>query len=77
MAEGADTAMVESAVGDGVEWAGDSDKPHRQSELGWPELRSAPADPCEGRNPTTKRLCQLGYHQGYHRDDTGAEWLDD
>ena len=25
----------------------------------------------------TGRPCTRGGHQGFHRDDTGAEWLDD
>ncbi|MEV6894273.1 hypothetical protein [Kribbella sp. NPDC051137] len=44
---------------------------------GWPELRAADPDPCDSSNPSTDRPCVLGYHNGYHRDMTGAEWLDD
>jgi hypothetical protein len=69
--------MVESTASDGVEWASDGDQLTSQSHLGWPELRSSPPDPCEGRNPMTERACRLSHHRGYHRDDTGAEWLDD
>lgn len=69
--------MIESTAHDDVEWAGDSDQPDGPTKQAWPDLRSAAPDPCEGRNPMTGRVCRLGYHQGYHRDDTGAEWLDD
>jgi hypothetical protein len=68
--------MVESTAQDGVEWAGDGDRPETK-QRSWPVLRSASPDPCDGRNPRTDRLCRLGYHQGYHRDDAGVEWLDD
>ena len=44
---------------------------------GWPILRSAQDLNCDGKNPMTGRICVLGYHQGFHRDDTGVEWLDD
>ena len=44
---------------------------------GWPILRSAQDLDCDGKNLTTGRICVLGYHQGFHRDDTGAEWLDE
>ncbi|GAA3077675.1 hypothetical protein JOF29_005165 [Kribbella aluminosa] len=43
---------------------------------GWPILRAAQDIDCDGENPTTGRSCILGHHQGYHRDETGAEWLD-
>jgi hypothetical protein len=46
-------------------------------DKGWPLLRSAQEMDCDGKNPTTGRPCIQGYHQGYHRDATGAEWLDD
>jgi hypothetical protein len=36
-----------------------------------------PADRCDGSNPMTGRVCAKGHHQGYHRDVSGAEWLDD
>lgn len=39
--------------------------------------RSAKDLGCDGKNPTTGRTCVLGHHQGYHRDDAGAEWLDE
>jgi len=32
---------------------------------------------CDGENPATGRPCLLGQHKGFHRDDAGAEWLDD
>ncbi|GAA1537267.1 hypothetical protein GCM10009741_44960 [Kribbella lupini] len=41
----------------------------------WPALR--PADLCDGKNPMTGRTCINGRHPGYHRDATGAEWLED
>ncbi|TDO45672.1 hypothetical protein EV651_12861 [Kribbella sp. VKM Ac-2571] len=44
---------------------------------GWPSLRAAQDFDCDGKNPTSGRSCILGHHQGYHRDETGAEWLDD
>jgi hypothetical protein len=43
----------------------------------WPVLRSAQELACDGRNPHTDELCVLGYHRGPHRDEAGAEWLDD
>lgn len=42
----------------------------------WPILRAAQDIDCDGVHPKTGRNCVLGHHQGYHRDDTGAEWLD-
>jgi hypothetical protein len=53
----------------GVEWGGGDDA------TGWPDLRPAPR--CDGTNPMTGRPCARGDHQGFHRDGTGAEWLDD
>lgn len=45
---------------------------------GWPILRSAQEVDCDGKNPMTGRIClRDASHQGYHRDDSGAEWLDD
>lgn len=44
---------------------------------GWPILRSAQDLACDGKNLMTGRTCLLGHHAGYHRDETGAEWLDD
>ncbi|MEU4195125.1 hypothetical protein AB0E69_24710 [Kribbella sp. NPDC026611] len=44
---------------------------------GWPLLRSAQDFDCDGKHPMTKRSCVLGHHHGYHRDETGAEWLDE
>jgi hypothetical protein len=55
----------------GVEWVGEPERDAR----GWPILH--PADPCDGKNPVTGRDCVNGYHNGYHRDTTGAEWLDE
>lgn len=43
---------------------------------GWPILRAAQDIDCDGENPQTGRSCILGHHRGYHRDETGAEWLD-
>lgn len=43
----------------------------------WPALKAAQDLDCDGKHPTTGRPCVLGYHQGYHRDDTNAAWLDD
>jgi hypothetical protein len=58
----------------GVEWVGQPS--HSQSgNLGWPELRAA--ERCDGENPMTGRPCVNGTHNGYHRDNSGAEWLDD
>lgn len=45
-------------------------------ERSWPVLKASPAEPCDGVNPMTERPCVLGYHDGYHRDTSGAEWLD-
>lgn len=53
----------------------DPGSPHAP-DLSWPVLRAAEAA-CDSTNPMTGRPCILGYHQGYHRDFTGAEWLDD
>jgi hypothetical protein len=44
---------------------------------GWPILCSARDLGCDGKNPMTGRICVLGHHQGFHRDDTDAEWLDE
>lgn len=43
----------------------------------WPELRASQDIPCDGVNPRTDEKCALGYHQGFHRDSTGDQWLDD
>lgn len=58
----------------GVEWTGQpgGDQPHG---TGWPSLR--PAERCDGENPMTGNPCIIGHHKGYHRDNSGAEWLDD
>jgi hypothetical protein len=57
----------------GVECGGPPNEEHGAAE--WPTLQ--PADRCDGENPMTGRACINGHHQGYHRDPTGAEWLDD
>jgi hypothetical protein len=48
-----------------------------RGRVNWPALKAAQDLSCDGKNPTTGRNCVLGYHQGYHRDDTNAAWLDD
>jgi hypothetical protein len=53
----------------GVEWGGEP------NDTGWPTLR--PAERCDGENPMTGRPCINGHHNGYHRDNSGAQWLDD
>ena len=61
--------------GAGVEWGGRSeqdDQPERDAR-GWPILHPA----CDSVNPVNRHGCVLGHHAGQHRDDTGAEWLDD
>jgi hypothetical protein len=57
-----------------VEWLA-SPSNDRGRDIGWPDLR--PAERCDGENPMTGRACIQGHHKGYHRDATGAEWLDD
>ncbi|NIK54650.1 hypothetical protein [Kribbella shirazensis] len=52
-----------------VEWGGEP------NETGWPTLR--PTERCDGENPMTGSACINGHHKGYHRDASGAEWLDD
>jgi hypothetical protein len=52
-----------------VEWGGEP------NETGWPTSR--PAERCDGENPMTGSACVNGDHKGYHRDASGAEWLDD
>lgn len=42
----------------------------------WPELRASRTEPCDGVHPETGGSCVLGWHNGYHRDATGVEWLD-
>jgi len=54
-----------------------TDTPTSATGTGWPELSASWTEPCDGLNPMTERPCVLGYHDGYHRDVTGAEWLDD
>lgn len=58
----------------GADWGSDPTPP-KPTGLGWPTLR--PAEHCDGENPMTGRSCAKGHHKGYHRDATGAEWLDD
>ncbi|TCC43498.1 hypothetical protein E0H50_03290 [Kribbella sindirgiensis] len=58
----------------GVEWGGDLREPQPVG-LGWPTMRAA--ERCDGENPMTGRVCIKGHHKGYHRDASGAEWLDD
>ncbi|MET9269160.1 hypothetical protein [Kribbella sp. NPDC003557] len=43
----------------------------------WPVLRAAQDFDCDGINRVTERPCVLGDHRGFHRDEVGAEWLDD
>ncbi|WP_350280199.1 hypothetical protein [Kribbella sp. HUAS MG21] len=57
-----------------VEWGGEPTEP-KPSGLDWPTLR--PSERCDGKNPMTGHACIKGHHKGYHRDATGAEWLDD
>ncbi|TCC59689.1 hypothetical protein E0H73_24015 [Kribbella pittospori] len=61
----------------GVEWGGgqENSPPKVETQSGWPILDAD--EPCDGANPMTGRRCVIGYHQGYHRDSTGAKWLDD
>jgi hypothetical protein len=68
-AEHTHLVMGSRTTDDGVEWGGS------EEETPWPHLETAGR--CEGINPMTGRPCTLGDHQGYHRDATGAEWLDD
>jgi hypothetical protein len=69
--------MVGTRTRDGFERAGDNDQPVQRDARGWPILRPSRSGPCEGRNPMTGGICLLGDHEGYHRDDSGAEWLDE
>lgn len=67
------TTGSESTVG--FEWGGrpDEDPPTLERDAhDWPILHPA----CAVLNPTNRHACILGDHQGYHRDDTGARWLD-
>jgi hypothetical protein len=66
--------MTETKQRMGVEW-GDRPNEDRGAGQAWPRLH--PAERCDGENPMTGRACINGHHQGYHRDTTGAEWLDD
>lgn len=47
-----------------------------RDERGWPILRSASTEPCDGAHPATGSPCVLDDHAGYHRDVSGDEWLD-
>jgi hypothetical protein len=55
----------------------DTASPRSTTGMGWPELSASPTEPCDGLNPMTQRPCVLGHHSGYHRDQTGAQWLDE
>jgi len=48
-----------------------------KDSAGWPILRSSHDIECDGKNPATGRSCILGHHKGFHRDESGTEWLDD
>jgi hypothetical protein len=54
----------------------DTASPRRATGTGWPELRASRTEPCDGVHPETGRPCVLGWHNGYHRDAAGVEWLD-
>ncbi|GAA3110397.1 hypothetical protein JOF29_001362 [Kribbella aluminosa] len=47
-----------------------------KNERGWPILYAAQDLACDGINRLTDRACIVGQHRGYHRDETGARWLD-
>lgn len=61
----------------GSEWGGDGEPPAEieADPKGWPILH--PSEPCEGENPMTGLACAIRFHKGYHRDASGAEWLDE
>lgn len=59
----------------GVEWVGGEDDKPRRDKRGWVILSAA--EKCDSANPMTGRACENGYHKGYHRDASGAEWLDE
>ncbi|WP_433022363.1 hypothetical protein [Kribbella sp. CA-294648] len=61
----------------GVEWAGTGEnESHPECDArGWPILHAN--DPCDGINPLTGRPCIRNWHNAYHRDAVGTEWLDD
>lgn len=66
-----------SMDGQGVEWTGagaNESRPERDAR-GWPILHAN--DPCDGINPITGRPCIRNWHNAYHVDAVGAEWLDD
>lgn len=48
-----------------------------KNERGWPVLYAAQDLACDGVNPQTGKACLIGYHKGYHRDESGARWLDE
>jgi hypothetical protein len=54
----------------------DTASPRRATGTGWPEIRASRTEPCDGVHPETGRPCVLGWHNGYHRDAAGVEWLD-
>ncbi|MDX6264248.1 MAG: hypothetical protein QOH84_5936 [Kribbellaceae bacterium] len=39
--------------------------------------REHAGEKCDGVNPMTQRACVKKYHRGYHRDEVGAEWLEE
>lgn len=39
-------------------------------------LRTAQEIACYGKNPANGMMCVLGHHNGYHRDENDAQWLD-
>jgi hypothetical protein len=69
-----------TGITNSVEWTDRPEGRHSRVEKDardWPILKASPSGSCDGANPMTGRLCALGYHNGYHRDAFGAEWLDD
>ncbi|WP_344149621.1 hypothetical protein [Kribbella yunnanensis] len=47
-----------------------------KNEHDWPILRAAQDLQCDGVHPLTHKACVVGDHRGYHRDESGARWLD-
>jgi hypothetical protein len=68
--------QTQAAHGEGVEWLADEGRRPARDDRGWVFLHAAD-EACDGSNPMTGQPCRLKYHQGYHRDASGAEWLDD
>jgi hypothetical protein len=66
-----------NANGQGVEWTGTGATESRleRDARGWPILHAN--DPCDGINPVTGRPCIQNWHNAYHVDAVGAQWLDD